>query len=172
MALTNRSVRQATRTSPPARQQSVGVRLIERAISPGGKPVIGLLLFMAYGRLMRSMSRGSRFEIIRPGSIGIPALLQGHPGLSQTELADLLGIQRMTAGMQVAQCIDEGHVRRVRSVEDRRRYQLYVTPKGRAYLKRVAALVPKHEAELFGRLTQAEQAALQRLLGRLIDFER
>lgn len=155
--------------APPHRHFSAGVRLIERTISPAGDPVIGLYLYMAGGWLSRSMGRGSRFAAIRPASIGIPALLKAHPGLSQTELADLMGIERMTAGMQVASCIRAGLVRRERSGEDRRKYRLYVTAKGEANLRRIAALIPLHEQYLFGRLSRAERTSLYRLLRKLIN---
>jgi DNA-binding MarR family transcriptional regulator len=154
--------------SSPHRHFSAGVRLIEGSISPGGAPVIGLYLYMAFGWLARSMARG-RFATIKPGLIGIPALLKAHPGLSQTELADLMGIERMTAGLQVVRCIRGGMVRRVRSAEDRRKYRLYVTPKGEANLRRIAALIPLHEQYLFGRLSRPERATLYRLLRKLVD---
>ena len=93
---------------------------------------------MAYGRLARSMARGGAFATIKPASIGVPALLRAHPGLSQSELADLLGVQRMTAGQQVESCLRAGLVRRTRSTTDRRKYRLFITAKGRAYLDRVA----------------------------------
>ena len=91
--------------SAPLRHFSAGTRLIERAISHNGAPVIGLHLYMAFGWLTRSMARGGRFASIKPALIGIPALLKAHPGLSQTQLADLMGIERMTAGVQVKRCI-------------------------------------------------------------------
>jgi DNA-binding MarR family transcriptional regulator len=155
--------------SPPHRHFSAGVRLIERTISPSAAPVIGLYLYMACGWLARSMGHGSRFAAIRPASIGVPALLKAHPGLSQTELADLMGIERMTAGVQVARCIRAGLARRQRSADDRRKYRLYVTAKGEANLRRIAGLIPLHEKFLFGRLSRAERASLHRLLRKLID---
>jgi DNA-binding MarR family transcriptional regulator len=161
--------REKNKNSPPHRHFSAGVPLIERTISPDGSPVIGLYLYMANGWLVRSVSRGSRFAAIRPRAIGIPALLKAHPGLSQTELADLLGIERMTAGVQVARCIRQGLVRRERSGMDRRKYQLYVTAKGEANLRRTAGLIPLHEQFLFGRLSSAERAMLYRLLRKMID---
>lgn len=151
------------------RRISTGVRQIERAISPSGAPVIGLYLFMAYGRLVRSMGRGTPFAAINPVAIGVPALLKFHPGLSQTELADLMGVERMTAGMQVEQCIKAGLVRRRRSSVDRRKYSLNVTPRGRANLRRIARIIPLHEQSLFGRLSTGERRALYRILGKLID---
>jgi DNA-binding MarR family transcriptional regulator len=155
--------------APPERGSLEGARMIERAISPSDERVLGLYLFMAYGRLARSMGRRSRFSTIKPGSIGMPALLQSRPGLSQTELADLMGIQRMTAGVQVKQCVDAGLVRRVRSAGDKRRYQLYITSKGKGYLRRVAALIPQHEEHVFGCLSGKERKLLHGLLVRLID---
>lgn len=152
----------------PARSVANGVQLIETAISPSGRPVIGLYLFMAYGRLWRSMRRGSSFAAISPVAIGVPALLKAHPGLSQTELADLMGVERMTAGLQVEQCIRAGLVTRRRSTEDRRRYALHVTPKGLSNLRRIARLIPLHEKALFGSLSSREQAVLYRALGKLI----
>ena len=163
-------LRMKKRRAPIApRHFSSGVRIIEQAISPQGTPVIGLHLHMAFGLLARSLARGSRFESIKPAAIGIPALLQAHPGLSQTELADLLGIERMTAGVQVERCIRRSLVRRVRSREDRRRYCLYITPRGAARLRRIAALIPKHEQFVFGGLTAFERGVLYRSLRKLID---
>lgn len=154
---------------PPARRLAAGARLIEQSISPNGDPVTGLYLFMAYGRLRRSMARGTRFAAINPAVIGVPALLKAHPGLSQTELADLMGVERMTAGQQVSQCIRAGLVTRRRSQVDRRKYALFVTAKGLASLRRITQLIPLHEQWLFGRLGARERAALYRILRRLVE---
>ncbi len=153
----------------PPRHIATGVRQIERAISPSGAPVIGLYLFMAYGRLLRSMGRGTPFAAINPVAIGVQALLKSHPGLSQTELADLMGVERMTAGMQVELCVKAGLVRRRRSTQDRRKYVLNVTSKGLANLQRIARIIPLHEQSLFGRLSARERRMLYRVLGKLID---
>jgi DNA-binding MarR family transcriptional regulator len=155
-----------------SRHFSAGVRVIERAISPKGGLVVGLQLYMAYGWLARSMARGGRFSEIKPAVIGIPAVLDGHPGLSQTEVADMLGLERMTVGVQVQQCIRKGLVRRQRSVEDRRKYRLFVTSKGRQRLRRISNLIPQHEQYLFGELSQGERKTLHRLLQKVIDASR
>jgi DNA-binding MarR family transcriptional regulator len=151
------------------RRLASGIRLIEKAISPAREPVIGLYLFMVYARLVRSMGRGTRFAAINPVAIGVPALLMAHPGISQIELAELLGVERATAGEQVAQCIRAGFVTRKRSLEDRRKYALYVTAKGQANLDHIAHLIPLHEQSLFGRLTPRERTSLYRILTKLVD---
>jgi DNA-binding MarR family transcriptional regulator len=152
----------------PARHLGNGVREIERTISPRGRSVIGLYLFMLNGRLLRSL-RGTRFAAIRPMSIGVPALLAAHPGISQSELADLMGVERMTTGVQVQVCIRAGLITRQRSRTDARKYVLNVTRKGKANLRRIAKLIPLHEQSLFGRLNAQERRALHRILGKLID---
>jgi DNA-binding MarR family transcriptional regulator len=154
------------------RHISAGVRIIERAISPEGAPVIGLHMYMAYGWLARSVARGSQFAGIKPAAIGMPALLNSLPGLSQTELADMLGLERMTVGMQVQQCIRSGLVRRERCEEDRRKYRLYVTAKGLSRLRSIAKLIPMHEQYVFGELSPGEQKTLHRLLQKVIDGSR
>lgn len=151
------------------RHISAGVRIIERTISPAGAPVIGLLMYMAYGCLLRSVARGSRYAGIKPAAIGMPALLNSYPGMSQTELADMLGLERMTVGVQVQHCIRSGLVRRERCEDDRRKYRLYVTGKGLTRLRQIARLIPMHEQSVFGDLSQAEQKTLHRLLQKVID---
>jgi DNA-binding MarR family transcriptional regulator len=60
-------------------------------------------------------------------------------------------------------------VRRLRSGADRRKYRLFITPRGRAYLRRVARLIPLHEQHLFGGLSTAERRVLHRALRKLVD---
>lgn len=158
--------------APSQRHISAGVRIIEHAISPDGAPVIGLHMYMAYGLLARSVARGSQYAGIKPAAIGMPALLSRHPGLSQTEVADMLGLERMTVGVQVQHCIRNGLVRRERCPDDRRKYRLYVTVKGLARLHRIAKLIPMHEQSVFGQLSPAERKTLHRLLQKVIDGNR
>jgi DNA-binding MarR family transcriptional regulator len=153
---------------PSHRTIAHGVRVIEKTISPDGDPVIGLYLFMAYGRLMRTMDRNSPFAVINPVAIGIPALLKAHPGLSQTELADMMGVERMTAGMHVKLCLSKGLVERRSSKSDRRKYELYVSRKGLATLNKIAKSIPLHERHVFKGLSHKDQADLYRILGKFI----
>jgi DNA-binding MarR family transcriptional regulator len=167
--ITRKSRKPGPGLAAPRRHFSAGVRIIERVISPAGTPVIGLHLYVAYGRLVRSMSHGSGFAGIKPAAIGMPALLDSYPGLSQTEVADLLGLERMTVGIQVQHCIRHGLVRRERCADDRRKYRLYVTDKGLSRLRQISKLIPLHEQFLFGQLSPREQKTLHRLLQKVID---
>jgi MarR family transcriptional regulator, organic hydroperoxide resistance regulator len=150
------------------RLHAQGVQTIEGVLSPDRQPVLGLYLHTVHILLLRSLSRQPRFRSIMPHLIGTPALLSKHPGLSQIELAALLGTERATAGLQVAQCIEKGFVRRSVSAGDRRKYELYVTDKGLRLLAEAQRVVPDHE-DLFAKtLTLDERETLRRLLMKLI----
>ena len=149
------------------RLHAQGVATIEAALS-SGEPVLGLYLHTVHILLLKSLSRNPRFKSIMPHLIGTPSLLTKHPGLSQVELAALLGTERATAGLQVAQCIENGFVDRVVSRNDRRQYELYVTPKGRRLVDAARRVIPEHEAMFAEALSKEERATLRGLLMKLI----
>jgi DNA-binding MarR family transcriptional regulator len=130
--------------------------------------VLGLYLHTVHILLMKSLKRDKRFGRIMPHLIGTPSILSRHPGLSQIELAAMLGTERMTAGLQVAQCIRQGFVRRVGAKHDRRRYELFVTEKGLRMLAAARHVIPLHEDLFAAPLSSSERDTLRRLLLKLI----
>lgn len=163
----------AARKQPGAtrRLHSQGVQTIESVLGKDkdSVPVLGLYLHTVHILLIKSLGRNPRFRSIMPHLIGTPAILSKHPGLSQIELAALLGTERATAGLQVAQCLKQGFVRRVASRTDRRRYELFVTPKGLKLLEDAREVIPQHEDMFAASLTPSERSTLRRLLLRLIS---
>lgn len=149
------------------RLHSQGVTTIESVLGSKG-PVLGLYLHTVHILLIKSLSRNPRFRSIKPHLIGTPALLAKHPGLSQIELAALLGTERATAGLQVAQCIADGYVKRAVSHADRRRYELYVTKKGLRLLADARKVIPDHEDLFAQSLSATERQTLRQLLMKLI----
>jgi DNA-binding MarR family transcriptional regulator len=149
------------------RLHAQGVATIESVLSAGG-PVLGLYLHTVHILLLKGLSRNPRFRSIMPHLIGTPSLLARHPGLSQIELAALLGTERATAGLQVAQCIAKGFVRRSVTSGDRRRYELYVTKKGLRLLEQARRVIPEHEDLFAHALSKQERNTLRRLLMKLI----
>ena len=160
----------AARKQPGAerRLHVQGVTTIESVLNARDTPILGLYLHTVELLLLRSLSRNPRFRSILPSLIGTPALLARHPGLSQIELAALLGTERATAGLQVAQCIKKGFVRRSVSGGDRRKYELYVTEKGLRLLEAAREVIPEHEDLFAGALTAGERETLRELLMKLI----
>jgi DNA-binding MarR family transcriptional regulator len=150
------------------RLHSQGIQTIESVLRTGPAPVLGAYLHTVHILLIKTLSRNARFRSIMPHLIGTPALLSKHPGMSQIELAALLGTERATAGMQVSQCIAKGFVRRSVSHDDRRRYELYVTRKGLRLLADARKVIPEHEDLFASVLSKKEREELRRLLLKLI----
>jgi DNA-binding MarR family transcriptional regulator len=142
--------------------------MIESVLSPSGAPVLGLHLHVAHKELLSSFSRELGQRDISPNSVGVLALIHCRPGISQISLAKLLRLERASAGDRVARCISTGLIRRVESPDDKRKYALYLTPKGRRILERLRAGIPAHENEFAALLTIEERTTLVQLLDKLV----
>ena len=142
--------------------------LIEAQLSPSGEPVLGLYLHVAYHSVMASfgpiVGRGG----VTPAIIGAVTLIAERPGISQAELARVIGLERATVGATVARAIAAGLVRRDVSTDDGRRYVLGLTAAGQKMLAALRHRIATHEAHVAGHLTLAERRQLRGLLHKLV----
>lgn len=106
--------------------------------------------------------------VSRPQS-GILGLITGNPGISQQDLARLLGILPSRVVALVDEMEEGGLVRRQRDENDRRRNTLVLTPAGSATLRRVAAVSQAHEEDVCEALSSGEREHLTRLLERIAE---
>lgn len=60
-------------------------------------------------------------------------------------------------------------LRTVTDDQDRRRYELQITPKGERMLAEVRQIIARHEAEFLAPLNKAEREHLRELLAKLIS---
>lgn len=80
-------------------------------------------------------------------------LLETNPGLSQSQLAGLMDIERPNLVAIIDELQDRGLLTRDRSEEDRRSYALNLTDDGRTLAKKATQAVAKHEARLLDGLS-------------------
>jgi len=154
--------------APAAESNPSPTALIESQLTDGSGPVLGLYLHSAYYSFMATYeSRVGRGEIT-PSVIGILALLALRPGMSQAELARLIGLERATVGVIVARAIEAGFVRRTESNKDARRYSLHLTRAGEQMLAKLRQRISEHERHAAGRLTPDERLQLRALLDKLV----
>ena len=146
-----------------------GLETIEKALGSSGSMVLALYLYSASLALEHSQTLRPEYRKIKGHVIGTPAIVSLMPGISQTELAQLLACERATAGLQVAECVRLGWIKRVVSPQDRRRYELQITPKGERMLAEVRTIIAKHESEFLAPLTKDERVHLRELLAKLIS---
>ena len=142
--------------------------LIESVLSPSGEPVLGLHLHVAHMALLRSFEKQLGLHEVTPNWVGILALVEYHPGISQIALAKLIRLERASVGDRVARCISTGLIQRLDAPDDRRRYALYLTPRGRRILQRLRERIPDHERQFTAGLTAEERLILKRLLDKLV----
>ncbi|WP_293867511.1 MarR family winged helix-turn-helix transcriptional regulator [uncultured Alsobacter sp.] len=93
---------------------------------------------------------------IRPAQYSTLTIIEANPGLSQTQVADALGIQKTNFVAMIGALEKRGLVRREPSPTDRRTYRLFLTPKGAALVGELHGVAEAHDrriAELVGEKT-------------------
>lgn len=90
-----------------------------------------------------------------------------NPGITQTQLAQGLCIERSNLVVVVDELETNDLIARNPMPSDRRAYALTATPAGQLLRDRVLAAVHRHEAQVLAILTPEEQAVLNRLLRRI-----
>ena len=106
---------------------------------------------------------------LRPPSIGTLKIVAHHGPISQRDISDRLGVHPSDMVKVVDQLEDYGLVTRVRSEQDRRRYDVTLTAKGRRTLTRFDELAHEVDQSFYAVLTAAERKQLQRLMDKLVE---
>jgi DNA-binding MarR family transcriptional regulator len=89
---------------------------------------------------------------IRPAQYSVLVVIEANPGLSQSDIADLLGIERARLVRLLDRLEQRGFVRRTQSRADRRSHALFLTTEGRKSLKTIKLLAARVEARVADRL--------------------
>ena len=106
---------------------------------------------------------------IRPAQYSVLTVIASNPGLSQSDLAGALGIERARLVRLLDKLERRGLTRRLPSPKDRRSHALQLTAQGQRTLKRAQDLAAQHEARLTDKIG-AEQR--RQMIGYLRDFSR
>ncbi len=106
---------------------------------------------------------------LRPAQYSVLVMLKHRPGLKQSDIAALLGIQRANFVVLIDALEQRGLAERRPSPRDRRSYALHLTPEGERLLAHANALEAEHEARLEKILGAKGRADLLALLNRLIE---
>ena len=105
---------------------------------------------------------------ITPGRVGVLALVDANPGITQSRLAEAVRRDRSTL-VGVLDDLEARDLVERRRGEDRRTNGLWLTPAGRRFLAATLRRIALHERRIAARLTRAERAELLRLLAKLAD---
>jgi DNA-binding MarR family transcriptional regulator len=93
--------------------------------------------------------------------------LHRHPGASQTELADMMEVERASAGRMIDRLEANGWVERRAERRDRRVKRVYLTPEAERVHRRIWRVAEATVEDALSDLSAQEGAQLMRLLGRV-----
>ena len=135
------------RKVPQARKRT------ERSIDLGGlNKHLGYFIRRAQVWVFQDFIRTHKRLDISPAQYSVLLVIDANPGLSQTELARTLGIQRARLVRVLHRLDKRGLTRRLQSSVDGRTHALRLTSKGQETLRRAEALAEQHEARLIDKI--------------------
>jgi len=104
---------------------------------------------------------------ITPGQFGVIALIDANPGLSQTRLGEIFGIDRSTVVGVIDKLERRGLVERASHPSDRRAHALQLSLQGAKVFRELARRVRNHESRVARALSAPERKLLIALLQRV-----
>jgi DNA-binding MarR family transcriptional regulator len=142
-------------------KQKFDGRVIASGILPG---LLGYRLRLAQQTVFRDFAKS--VAELSPGRVGILLLIDANAGVTQSGLAQAVGLDRSTMVGLVDKLEDRGLIERRRG-EDRRTNGLWLTRSGRALVVHLKRRIALHERRVAARLTAAERGELIALLEKL-----
>jgi DNA-binding MarR family transcriptional regulator len=127
--------------------------------------LLGYRLRVAQQAVFRDFAR--EIPQASPGHAGILLLIEANPGVTQSRLAQAVGIDRSTM-VGVLHALEARDLVERRRGEDRRTNGLWLTRPGRALVNTLKQGIRVHERRVASRLSPAERAQLLQLLQKLV----
>ena len=125
---------------------------------------IGYAMKRALSIVQADFARALSDYDLRAVSFSALSIIVGEPGLTQTQLADALQIERSNLVTIIDELSGRGLIVRAPVAQDRRRHALMPTTAGQQLAAKAKASAAAHESSLFACLTEAEKMELQRIL--------
>lgn len=107
---------------------------------------------------------------LRPPQFAVVLTVFQNPGLNQTALVQLTGIDRSTIADMLSRLVRRGILKRRRTDTDGRANTLQVTDAGEAMLREAVGIVARVQERILEPLTPAERENFMRLLMKVSDL--
>lgn len=122
--------------------------------------LLGFHLRRAQLKMFQQFRRDMKSHGITPGKVGLLILIEQNPGMSQSDLARAVQVERATLGETIRDLAQLGWVDQRASEKDGRIKTLYLSASGRNALKRIIPALRKHDREGGANLSDAEFSQL------------
>jgi DNA-binding MarR family transcriptional regulator len=149
-------LRGAASRSPRSKQQSIDLGALNDRV--------GYFVRRFQVWIFQDFTRTLSTAQIRPAQYSALVLIDANPGLSQSDLADVLGIERARVVRMLDELERRDYAVRLRSTQDRRSHALFLTPAGRKLLRRLEILTARHEAHVTAKIGPAHRRTLLKIL--------
>ena len=137
----------------------------QQSLKPGVlSGLLGYRLRVAQQAVFRDFARS--IPEASPGRVGILLLIDANPGVTQSRLAQAVGIDRSTM-VGVLHALQGRELIERRRGEDRRTNGLWLTKAGRTLVAGLKQRIRLHERRVAARLSSAERGQLLELLEKL-----
>src|SRR4249919_3632250 len=134
---------------------------------PNTEEYIGVVLSDVARLLRTEFDRRVRRLGITRGQWLVLTRLHRRPGASHSELAEMMEVEKATAGRMIDRLVANGWVERRAQPGDRRVKRVYLTPEAERVHKRIWRVAEATVDDALRDLTAREGAQLMRLLGRV-----
>jgi DNA-binding MarR family transcriptional regulator len=132
--------------------------------------LIGYHLRLAQISIFRDFAETTREFEMSPGWVGLLMLIKHNPGLTQSRLAQAIGIDRSTLVNSLDRLQARKLVERSASLRDRRANTLQLTPDGEQLLAGIMPLIAAHEGRIKKCLGEEDAMRFLDMLTRLQDL--
>jgi len=103
---------------------------------------------------------------IRPAQFSVLTVIERNPGLTQSQVAEALGIKRTNF---VGALEARGLTERRPAARDKRSYALYLTAEGAALMRRLKPVLKAHETRMIAKVGEDGRATLIALLQEIAE---
>lgn len=135
-----------------------------RISDDGLRAFAGYTMKRAFNAIRADLTATLRPFGLRMVTFSALSVIVENPGIRQSQLADLLSIERPNAVGLVDELVRQGLILRSRPAEDQRAWGLSATPRGRDLYAGAAAAVRAHDRRITAGLSEAERMRLIRML--------
>jgi len=131
------------------------------------KDILGFHIRLAHGACLRHFTETFTDLDLTQKQVSVLWLVDDHPGIAQTDLAQRLRMDRATTMAIINRLQAKHFLRRDRSDQDGRKQALFLDPAGKAMLARAKTAIGEHEAWVKSRFNDKEVRLLIDLLARI-----
>ena len=106
---------------------------------------------------------------IRPAQFSVLTVIERNPGLTQTQVAEALGIKRTNFVGMLDALEARGLTERRPAARDKRSYALYLTAEGAVLMRRLKPVLKAHETRVVAKVGEDGRATLIALLQEIAE---